>query len=71
MRSIKSRLFSILAVCGVFVTGALLLRKKKAGWGCKPKPRKFYNAFAISLLIRIQTLNPARNPLNRFGAKSV
>ena len=30
--------------------------------GCKPKPRKFYNAFDISLLIRIQALNPARNP---------
>jgi hypothetical protein len=29
MRRIRSRLFSILAVCGVLVTGALLLRKKK------------------------------------------
>jgi hypothetical protein len=26
--------------------------------GCKPKPRKFYNAFDISLLIRIQTSIP-------------
>ena len=40
--------------------------------GCKPKPRKFYNAFDISLLIRIQAINPARiESLNRFGAKSV
>ncbi len=31
-------------------------------WGCKPKPRKFYKTFDISLLIRYPNLNPARNP---------
>jgi hypothetical protein len=52
------------SMCCVRACGAAIsirLPAARKNWGCKPKPRKFYNAFNISLLIRIQTLNPARN----------
>src|SRR6476661_7594971 len=42
-----------------------------AAWGCKPKPRKFYNAFYFSVLIRYSDPQSRQKSLNRFGAKSV
>jgi hypothetical protein len=45
-----------------------------ATWGCKPKPRKFYKTFGISLLIRYPNPQSRQMPevlLDRPGVLSI